>query len=121
MPYAPPSRCTDPECYALATNRGRCDDHQPIAWEGRAPAEERYGMSRGTMRSLKAKVMRRDNGCCYICGGEGAEELEHKIPVSQGGARQSLDNLGVAHRECHAAKSKEEAVRGARRRTRKTE
>jgi 5-methylcytosine-specific restriction protein A len=72
-------------------------------------------MSSGTMRALKRRVMTRDNGCCYICGGEGAEELEHKTPISQGGAPRDLDNLGVVHAACHAIKSKREAIEGARR------
>lgn len=115
MPTSPPSRCTDPECRELATKGARCDKHQPIPWVGRATAEERYGMSRGSMRALKRRVMQRDNGCCYICGAEGAEELEHKNPVSQGGARADLDNLGVAHTECHAAKTQAESKQAAER------
>lgn len=72
-------------------------------------------MSSGTMRALKRKVMARDNGCCYWCGGEGAEELEHKTPVSQGGAQRDLDNLGVIHVDCHKEKSIAEAIEGSRR------
>lgn len=113
MPTAPPSRCTDPECHEIAVKRGRCDEHRPIAWRGRPSAEERYGMSRGSMRALKARVMRRDNGCCYICGGDDAEELEHKVPISQGGAPDDLDNLGVAHIDCHASKTQAESQQGA--------
>ncbi|GAA0637322.1 hypothetical protein GCM10009535_12080 [Streptomyces thermocarboxydovorans] len=67
------------------------------------------------MRALKRQVMVRDNGCCYICGGEGAEELEHKVPISRGGAPRDLDNLGVVHASCHEGKSRQEAIEGARR------
>lgn len=119
MPYAPPSRCTDPECRELATKRGRCDDHQPEPWVGRASKAERYGMSSGSFRALKAKVSRRDRGCCYMCGDppeDGKEhELEHKVPVAEGGARADMDNLGLACRPCHAEKSAREAQRGAQR------
>lgn len=73
-------------------------------------------MSSGTMRSLKAKVSRRDNGCCYVCGGEGADELEHIVPVSQGGAKRDLGNLGLIHSEpCHREKTAREASEGSRR------
>ncbi|WP_254646388.1 HNH endonuclease [Streptomyces sp. GbtcB6] len=71
-------------------------------------------MSSGTMRALKASVAERDNGCCYVCGGEDADELEHKIPVSQGGAPRDLDNLGLIHSEpCHREKTAREAREGA--------
>lgn len=72
-------------------------------------------MSSGTMRALKARVAARDNGCCYVCGGEDADELEHKVPVSQGGAARDLDNLGLIHSEpCHREKTAREALEGSR-------
>lgn len=116
MPIGPPTRCGVVGCHEMATKRGLCDEHQPAPWRGRPSPQDRYGMSSGTMRSLKRKVMARDHGCCYLCGGEGAEELEHKVPVSEGGAARDLDNLGVAHRECHADKTRREAAERARRR-----
>ncbi|MGW4300414.1 HNH endonuclease [Streptomyces sp. NPDC004646] len=130
MPYAPRARCTDPECSELATKRGRCDEHQPIPWAGRDNKAERYGISSGEWRTLKRKVTLRDNGCCYICGAEPVDpdaydeddrathphELDHVIPISEGGARRSLDNLGLACTHCHDEKSKTEAVRANARR-----
>lgn len=130
MPYAPPSRCTDPECSEFATKGSRCDEHQPIPWRGRDNKAERYGISSGEWRSLKAKVTKRDNGCCYLCGAEPVDpddpeaephELDHVIPISEGGARRSLDNLGLACTTCHDTKSKAEARRAnSRRRTRRS-
>lgn len=116
MPTAPPTRCSLPDCFEMATTRGRCDEHQPEPWQGRPSPQERYGMSSGTMRSLKRKVSVRDNGCCYVCGGEDADELEHITPVSQGGAKRDLDNLGLIHSEpCHRDKTAREALEGSRR------
>lgn len=128
MPMAPPSRCTDPECHEIATNRGRCDDHQPIAWAGRDDKAARYGISSGTWRSLKAKVTKRDNSCCYMCGIEQGDpddpetkphELDHIIPIFEGGAVDNLDNLGLACVPCHEVKSKAEAARANQRRHRR--
>lgn len=73
-------------------------------------------MSAGTMRSLKKRIMRRDHGCCYVCGGDGADELEHIIPVSQGGSKRDQNNLGVIHSEpCHREKTQRESLEGQRR------
>ncbi|MDX2639920.1 HNH endonuclease [Streptomyces stelliscabiei] len=121
MPKAPPTRCSAPECYDLATARGRCDSHQRQPWAGRDDKVARYGISSGAWRSLKARVDRRDNGHCYCCGGPAAEgetlELDHIVPVAEGGARTALENLGLIHAEpCHAEKSKREAQRGSQRR-----
>ncbi|WP_326806658.1 HNH endonuclease [Streptomyces sp. NBC_01775] len=116
MPTAPPTRCARVDCYEMATKRGLCDGHQPEPWRGRPAPSKRYGMSSGTMRSLKRRVAMRDYGCCYVCGGEDADELEHIVPVSQGGAARDLDNLGLIHSEpCHREKTAREALEGSRR------
>lgn len=125
MPTAPPSRCTDPECHAFATKGSRCDDHQPIPWRGRHDKAARYGISSGTWRKLKRQVTARDNGCCYMCGLEQPDpdlydeanpetwphDLDHIIPMFEGGSATSLDNAGLACQTCHEAKSKAEAAR----------
>lgn len=126
MPTAPPSRCTDPECHDLATKGSRCDDHQPIPWRGRDDKAARYGISSGEWRTLKRRVTQRDHGCCYLCGldqsdldpDEEQHQLDHIVPIFQGGSVTSLDNLGLACTTCHEAKSKAEAARANRARRR---
>ncbi|MER8266520.1 HNH endonuclease [Streptomyces griseus] len=130
MPTAPPSRCTDPECRDLATNRGRCDDHQPIPWRGRDDKASRYGITSGQWRKLKRLTHNRDHGCCHMCGAETPDpeqydetdpttwphDLDHIIPIFEGGSATSLDNLGLACQTCHETKSKAEALRANQRR-----
>ncbi|MFF9894962.1 HNH endonuclease [Streptomyces longispororuber] len=121
MPYAPPSRCTDPECHEYATQHGRCDDHQRTPWAGRDDKAARYGISSGRWRTLKRKVTARDHGCCYRCGAEQPDDpddghvLDHVRPISEGGSPTDLDNLGLLCTTCDTIKSKEEALRGAER------
>ena len=80
-------------------------------------------MSSGRLRALKQRVSRRDNGCCYLCGGEPTPddpmELEHLTPVADGGALDDLDNLGLAHRSCHDAKTRRENAGRSRARPRR--
>lgn len=121
MPVAPPTRCGAMGCHAFATNRGRCDDHQPQPWANRARKQDRYGISSGTWRSLKRQVDRRDHHTCYVCGREAEDDepldLEHKTPISEGGSPRDLDNLGMICGPCHEIKSKAEAARANRERT----
>ena len=120
MPVAPPTRCGAVGCHAFATNRGRCDDHQPQPWANRPRKQDRYGISSGTWRSLKQQVARRDHTTCYVCGREADEgetyDLEHKRPISQGGSPRDLDNLGLICQPCHEIKSRAEAAEGNRQR-----
>ncbi|MFJ9340214.1 HNH endonuclease [Streptomyces sp. NPDC101733] len=78
-------------------------------------------MSSSQWRALKKRVSRRDNACCYYCGNESEDgdplQLDHKVPVAEGGSTRDLDNLGLIHAEpCHAEKSAQEAARGNDRR-----
>jgi 5-methylcytosine-specific restriction protein A len=118
VPTRPLPRCAEAGCYAMSTVRGRCDEHQPIPWAGREDKAARYGISSGTWRSLKARVTRRDYGCCYMCGDGAADAyvLDHITPVAEGGSVTDLDNLGLACPPCDEAKSKAEAARGNARR-----
>ncbi|MGE9696678.1 HNH endonuclease [Streptomyces sp. CH6] len=129
MPTRPPSRCGEPQCSAFATKRGRCDEHQPIAWAGRDDKASRYGISSGRWRTLK-RLAGRDGDYCYRCGGEqpSAEDdpdgeqrlqLDHITPVAEGGAVDDPENLGLICVPCHEAKSKAEAARGNARRRRR--
>ncbi|MEU9498237.1 HNH endonuclease [Streptomyces sp. NPDC048196] len=122
MPYAPPSRCRDPQCHELAAKGGRCDEHQPIAWAGRDDKQARYGISSGTWRKLKRRVAQRDNECCYSCGvaqpddpDEPRHVLDHITPIAEGGSVTSMDNLGLLCTDCDTAKSRAEAQRGTQR------
>lgn len=117
MPTAPPTRCTDPACRAIATNRGRCDDHQPPPWRGRPSWKQRYGMPVSQWRKLRDRILTRDEHRCYICGRDGADQVDHIIPRFEGGAEADPANLAAIHeRPCHEAKSKGEAARANARR-----
>lgn len=80
-------------------------------------------MSSGSMRSLKKRVSARDNNTCYVCGREADEgetyDLEHKRPVSRGGSRRDIENLGLICSGCHSVKSKAEAAQANRDRRRR--
>jgi 5-methylcytosine-specific restriction endonuclease McrA len=109
----------------MATNKGRCPDHQRIPWAGRDDKASRYGISSGRWRTLKRRTAQRDNHTCYRCGTTEAElqradpeadplELDHITPIAEGGAVEDMDNLGMICGPCHALKSAAEAARANR-------
>jgi 5-methylcytosine-specific restriction endonuclease McrA len=55
---------------------------------------------RGWGRISKAVILR-DEGICALCGGEGADTVDHIIPRSRGGDH-SMSNLRAAHRVCNS-------------------
>jgi len=120
MPRSAPSRCTAQGCGNVATYRGRCDEHQPPAWSRGKPRESTGdhwgGLSGREREALKRRIIQRDRGICYVCSVLGATEVDHIIPVAEGGARTDPANLAAIHeRPCHSDKTKREARRGAAR------
>lgn len=75
----------------------------------------RNGRQRGVPTTLRRKVMARDQNTCHVCHRTGANEVDHIIPVAEGGT-DALDNLAPIHANpCHAYKSAMERKRGQQR------
>lgn len=64
-------------------------------------------------RRRNAKVVKDGNGICWLCGHDGADAADHKVPIAQGGS-DTVDNLAPAHHfvacptcgvKCNRAKS----------------
>jgi hypothetical protein len=51
----------------------------------------------------REKVMRAQQGICYICGQAGADAIDHIVAVSWGGS-DDISNLAPAHTSCNSAK-----------------
>lgn len=75
-------------------------------------------------RHKKARVIAAHGGVCWICGHEGATEVDHVVPWAEWCddtlSVHDQTNLAPAHaepcatcgRDCHADKSKAESARG---------
>ena len=65
-------------------------------------------------RKLRARVLAKQD-TCGICGGyvdkslpphlPGSPEVDHIIPIAQGGERYNINNLQLTHRACNRQKS----------------
>lgn len=98
-------------CGALSPQR-RCEKHERKPWEG---SDRREKVRSGSAQQKRARyVMRRDDSICHLCGLPGSEEIDHVVPLAEGGSDE-LDNLAPAHKRCHAKKSSAEAQRGRER------
>lgn len=57
-------------------------------------------------------ILNRDRGICHVCGGEGATEADHVIPVAEGGPNHTDNGAPIHPSPCHENKTREEAERG---------
>ncbi|GAB6857640.1 HNH endonuclease [Microbacterium xylanilyticum] len=73
-----------------------------------------YSRSGGRWRTLKRRILQRDGGRCYACGGD-AITADHVTPVGEGGDLWDENNLAAICKTCHDAKTAAETARGAQR------
>ena len=65
-------------------------------------------LPRGWERKAR-RILRRDAYVCYVCRQYGADQVDHIVPVSQGGT-DAEDNLAAIHDDpCHRVKTSREA------------
>ena len=101
----------------------RVHGDKPMTPESRAAMTELLrAVKNGSWRSApmppgwaatRLRILVRDDYVCWICAKGGADEVDHRIPVSRGGTDDDK-NLAAAHRLCHRRKTGSESRGGTR-------
>ena len=77
-----------------------------MSWrKGERPSRRQWG-------KVRLMVLDRDGWACAKCGKAGRLEVDHRVPLEDGGAVYDLANLQSLCRSCHFAKTRGE--RGAK-------
>ena len=63
----------------------------------------------GRWKKLRIEILKRDGYICWICGGDGADSVDHLISRHDGGNIWDRDNLAAAHKICNSRKGKKNA------------
>ena len=58
---------------------------------------------------IRKRILRRDQGVCYVCHLPGANGVDHVIPACQGGSDEDSNLAAIHEHPCHAAKTAREA------------
>lgn len=112
MPRRTPTRCS--QCNQLATNAGRCDQHQRKAWANKsANTQTLTGWQRQRIRD--EQLAREPQ--CRACGATTNLQADHIIEIADGGHPTNPDNLQTLCEEHHATKTRIVAAARRRRRT----
>jgi 5-methylcytosine-specific restriction enzyme A len=100
-----PKVCSTPGCSALQP----CPDHTPKPWASSTRRTRTISGSRQQKRA--ARIMRQHNRVCHVCNQPAADEVDHVVPLNEGGADDDT-NLRPIHRvPCHMEKTQAEAQR----------
>jgi 5-methylcytosine-specific restriction enzyme A len=106
--------CTVPGCRTLVPSgkNGRCYVHRPPPWERREPPPDRV---RGRELQRRRRIVFDREPRCVVCLAAGharaATELDHIVPLAEGGADDYTNLQGLCH-DCHERKTAAEAERG---------
>lgn len=93
--------------------KGRCPNCSGWNHGPAAPNKRSIPTSSSRWRKLRAAVLR-DEPLCRTCGAL-ATEVDHIVPVAEGGEELQRDNLQPLCHPCHARKTHLESQRGKRR------
>lgn len=98
--------CLAPRCGSRAAHRGYCRDHAPPQRLDKVEQKRIYNSKR--WKSTRKRQLFEHPLC--KCG-HIAEEVDHILPLADGGDPYRFDNLQSLCRECHFAKTREENER----------
>ncbi|MER5883099.1 HNH endonuclease signature motif containing protein [Streptomyces sp. NPDC001941] len=109
MPRAA-SVCLVRGCVQRTVRNGRCPEHAPPErpWSRVSPRNQvRDAARRLWDRQVRPSALARDRFACVRCGVRDGLEVDHIVPVAQGGT-WTLDNAQTLCRSCHNLKSAKE-------------
>lgn len=115
MPRAP-RLCLDSACREHAEGGPYCPIHKPQPFAG---AKERWAAGRPkNYNSLRRLILRRDKTCTHDGCDQPSTEVDHVVPVAEGGdwSPRNLAGLCSPH---HLEKTVQDAQRGRQRRSSK--
>jgi 5-methylcytosine-specific restriction protein A len=106
--------CVEPGCSALVV-KGRCEEH---ARERQAELQHRT-LGRGVYNTarwkrVRRRVLLRDAYTCRSCGRWG-NEVDHIVPIAEGGDPWAMSNLQTLCKGCHSRKTAKETWHGGHR------
>lgn len=118
MSYKINRPCVEESCPSSAVDRGYCKKHAPPTFfSGGVRAQELPK----DWNQRRVYVLKRDKNVCYVCGGKGADGVDHV----ERGNDHSFDNLKAIHHNtppyCHRVKTSAEGVEAKKELKRKFE
>lgn len=114
MPSLPGKQCRVSGCSGIATsaNNGYCPKHKNHGWATYQKDNPNRFYQTTRWKKLRIVVIRRACGLCANCEKRGlivpGNQVDHILPVSQGGAIWDIDNLQLLCETCHTTKTAKE-------------
>jgi 5-methylcytosine-specific restriction endonuclease McrA len=85
-------------------------EHQRKPWQGSRRREQSRLSGWAQQRMAKA-ILVKYRGICHWCGKGGADEVDHVVPLAEGGADDMANRRPIHADPCHKIKTEQEAKR----------
>lgn len=98
-----------------------CDEHEPKPW-ATSKRKSHMTISGSANQKRRKRILEELLHCCHVCGKVGTEQdmdVDHVIPLGEGGADEDHNLAPICKWPCHSDKTRAEAAR-ARARKRET-
>ncbi|MFI5865861.1 HNH endonuclease [Streptomyces sp. NPDC051546] len=106
------SICLVRGCTARTVRLGRCEEHAPVERAWVRTSTRNQVRDRAWERVVRPRALARDRFSCVLCGEREGLEVDHVIPVAQGGT-WTLENAQTLCKGCHWQKTLRERRQGA--------
>ncbi|MFD7257163.1 HNH endonuclease [Streptomyces sp. NPDC059874] len=106
MPRAA-SICLIRGCTLRTVRAGRCAEHAPAERAWARTSARNQARNRVWDRVVRPRALARDGFACVQCGERAGLEVDHVVPVAQGGTWE-LTNAQTLCKPCHSLKTLEE-------------
>ena len=96
-----------------------CPELRPCPVDGHEPRSRRramIGKSGWQQQKDARRILRAHRFVCHVCGQFGAMQVDHVIPVFEGGPDTDENKRPIHAEPCHREKTAAEAARARRRR-----
>ena len=103
--------CAEPGCPNLTP----CPTHTRAPWTG-SRRRDRIGKTGWQIQADARRILRRHHNICHICGQPGATQVDHVVPIGEGGTDDDTNKRPIHPHPCHTNKTAAEAARARARR-----
>jgi 5-methylcytosine-specific restriction endonuclease McrA len=74
-----------------------CPEHKPTPW-ATSTRRSKVRLSGSAEQARRKRILERDMGVCHVCDQPGADQVDHVIPLGEGGTGEDW-NLASIHAE----------------------
>ena len=87
-----------------------CAAHKPQPWAN-SKRSSKVTIPRSQEQARRTRILERYQDTCHVCGKRGADQVDHVVPLAEGGFDNETNLAPIHGNPCHRRKTAAEAKR----------